>query len=200
MFDSLNRNFGLLIAFVLPGFVFILGHQYLDDPGVLEWPVREDKLDQFGSLLLVLLASTAVGIVLSAIRWLVLDNLHHVTGIPAPLLDFHKLEQKQASFMLVVENNYRYYLFYGNTLIALLLLGWSAVTSPESLSLAGVIRWSALCAVLYFASRDSLQRYYMRSRLIMGETSPATTVLYRNENLPKLPLTAFRTREKLRKR
>lgn len=199
MFDSLNRNFGLLIAFVLPGFVFILGLQYLDDPSVLEWPVRDDKLDQFGSLLLVLLAATAVGIILSAIRWLVLDNLHHVTGIPAPLLDFHKLEQNQASFMLVVENNYRYYLFYGNTLIALLLLGWSAV-GAESVSLAGAIRWTALCAVLYFASRDSLQRYYKRSRLIMGETSPAVTLLYRKSNPPRLSLTAFRTREKLRKR
>ena len=182
MFDSLNRNFGLLIAFVLPGLVFILGHHYLDDPGVLQWPVQEDKLEQVGSFLIVLLAATAVGIILSAVRWLVLDNLHHVTGVPAPLLDFHKLEQKQASFMLVVENNYRYYLFYGNTLMAMLFFGWTSLSGDELPSATGILRWTALCVVLYFASRDSLRRYYTRSRLIMGETLPAVTVLYRKGN------------------
>lgn len=200
MFESLNRNFGLLIAFVLPGLVFLLGVQYMEDPSQLEWAGRPGGIEQVGSLLIVLLASTAIGIILSAVRWLILDNLHHATGIPAPLLDFRKLEERQASFMLIVENNYRYYLFYGNTLMAMVLFGCTYVSNGEPVSASGVMRWIALSAVLYFASRDSLSRYYKRARLVMGEASPAVAVLYRKGSPPKLSLNALRAREKLRKR
>lgn len=175
MLESLNRNFGLLIAFVLPGFAFLFGLLVLDDERALNWPQELKRLDQIGAVLFFTLASTAVGIVLSAVRWLVLDNLHHATGLRAPALDYRNLELKQASFMLVVENNYRYYLFYGNTFVGLLLLGISTLSQGTSLSAVMVIRWLALCLVLYFASRDALQRFYSRARLIMGEAPQATS-------------------------
>ncbi|MDX1930565.1 MAG: hypothetical protein SFV81_28840 [Pirellulaceae bacterium] len=133
------------------------------------WPLTESRLDQFGALLLLLIAATATGIILSAVRWLILDHLHHATGIQAPALDFRNLERKQASFMLVVENNYRFYLFYGNTLMGMLLLGLTAFSKDAQLTRLDGVRWLALSVVLYFASRDSLSRYYTRARLIMGE-------------------------------
>lgn len=168
MFESLNRNFGLLIAFVLPGFVFLWGTTYLEDSPGLTLPLKENRLDQFGALLVLLLAATATGIILSAIRWLILDHLHHVTGIEAPALDYRNLERKQASFMLVVENNYRFYLFYGNTFIGMLLLGLTAWSQSANLTRLDGVRWLALSVVLFCASRDSLNRYYTRARLIMG--------------------------------
>lgn len=173
MLESLHRNFGLLIAFVLPGLVFLLGLLWLEDSDELRWVNEVGRLSQIGSVLLLLLASTAAGIVLSAVRWVVLDNLHHATGLTAPLLDYRNLQLKQESFMLVVENNYRYYLFYGNTLVGLLLLGGSVLSRDVQLTTLAIVRWAALCVVLYLASRDSLQRYYTRSRLIMGESPPA---------------------------
>lgn len=169
MFESLNRNFGLLIAFVLPGFVFLWGTTYVDGSNGVAWPLKESRLDEFGALLLLLIGATATGIILSAVRWLILDQLHHMTGIQAPMLDFRNLERKQASFMLVVENNYRFYLFYGNTLMGMLLLGLTALSQNVQVTRLDGVRWLALSLVLYCASRDSLSRYYKRARLIMGE-------------------------------
>lgn len=169
MLESLNRNFGLLIAFVLPGFSFLVGLALLENSDVLKWPEELSRFDQVDGFVFLLLASTAVGMVLSAIRWVVLDNFHHATGIDAPRLDFRKLELKQSAFMLVVENNYRYYLFYGNTLMGLLLVGVAAVSDKVEWTAMSAIRWAALCAILFLASRDSLSRFYNRSRLIMGE-------------------------------
>ena len=85
------------------------------------------------------------------------------------MLDYRNLEMKQASFMLLVENNYRYYLFYGNTLVGLCLLGAAAVSNQTPLTVVSIARWAALCVILYLASRDSLKRFYTRSRLLMGE-------------------------------
>lgn len=169
MFESLSRNFGLLIAFVLPGLVFLWGTLYLEDSPRLTWPSKESGLDQIGAIVLLLLGATATGIILSAVRWLILDHLHHVTGIRAPALDFRNLERKQSSFMLVVENNYRFYLFYGNTFVGMMLLGLTALSQNVALTRLDGVRWLALSVVLFCASRDSLSRYYTRARLIMGE-------------------------------
>ncbi|MEQ1829928.1 MAG: hypothetical protein ABL921_28455 [Pirellula sp.] len=172
MLESLNKNFGLLIAFVLPGFIYLLGTIAIDNGGSIDWPHQVKSLNDLGGLLFFILAATAIGMVLSAIRWIVLDNVHHATGLTAPALDYRNLEIKQASFMLVVENNYRYYLFYGNTLMAMVLIGLSGFTNETGLSRLTLIRLLAICLVLFFASRDSLSRFYSRSRLIMGEAAP----------------------------
>ena len=170
MLESLNRNFGLLIGFVLPGFVFLVGLVLLEESETFqEWPQPLAQLGQLGGFLFFVLASTAAGIVLSAVRWVILDNILHATGLEAPSLDYRNLESKQSSFMLLVENNYRYYLFYGNTLIGLLLIGVAAISNQRELTTIDVVRWSALCAILFVASRDSLKRFYTRSRLLMGE-------------------------------
>ena len=172
MLESLNKNFGLLIAFVLPGFVYLVGAVALENGGNIDWPRQISSLSDLGALLFFVLASTAIGIVLSAVRWIVLDNIHHATGLHAPALDFRNLEVKQASFMLVVENNYRYYLFYGNTLVGVILVGMTGFTHEIEVSTLSIIRWIAICLVLFCASRDSLQRFYARSRMIMGESPP----------------------------
>ena len=121
-----------------------------------------------------LLAATACGMILSAIRWAILDTLHVLTGLKSPALDFSKLEGKSSSFMLVVENNYRYYLFYGNSLIAMLGLFMVAWLEEVPLVTRWLIMLLCLMAVLFLASRDSLKRFYSRTAQIIGSpnTSP----------------------------
>jgi hypothetical protein len=118
------------------------------------------------------MGSLAVGLTLSAIRWLLLDNLHHYTGIEQPNFDFSQLQANLEAFNLAVEHYYRYYQHYGNMLFAILTTalccrwnyaGWSWQQD------AGVL---LLESILFLASRDSLRRYYERTQRLLGTTSP----------------------------
>jgi hypothetical protein len=168
MFESLERNFSLIIAFILPGFLFLFGTVFLVTYSSADFVSQLRPIRQIGGFMFFLLAATSCGMILSAIRWAVLDTLHCITGLKSPALDFGKLEGKSSSFMLIVENNYRYYLFYGNSLIA--LLGLFMVAWLEEVPLAQ--RWLpmlfSLMAVLFLASRDSLRRFYSRTSQIIG--------------------------------
>jgi len=108
MFESLERNFSLIIAFILPGFLFLFGAVCLATYSSADLLSQLRPIRQIGGFLFFLLAATACGMILSAIRWAILDTLHDLTGLRSPKLDFSKLEGRSASFMLVVENNYRY--------------------------------------------------------------------------------------------
>lgn len=168
MFESLERNFSLIIAFILPGFLFLFGTVFLVTYSTADFVSQLRPIRQIGGFMFFLLAATSCGMILSAIRWAILDTLHYLTGLKSPELDFGKLEGKSSSFMLIVENNYRYYLFYGNSLIA--MLGLVVVAWLEEVPLA--LRWLpilfCLMAVLFLASRDSLRRFYSRTSQIIG--------------------------------
>ncbi len=129
MLESLDRNFGLLIAFVLPGFLFLVGLVELADQFSIDLPPQLVGSQQLGDFLYFLLASTAAGVGLSGLRWVIVDRLLHATGLEPPALNFQKLEAKHASFMLVVENNYRFYLFYANCLVASTKSWWQESTT-----------------------------------------------------------------------
>lgn len=174
MFESLERNFSLIIAFILPGFLFLFGSVFLVTYSTADLVSQLRPIRQIGGFMFFLLAATACGMILSAIRWAILDTFHYLTGLRSPPLDFAKLEGKSSSFMLTVENNYRYYLFYGNSLIA--MLGLFVVAWLEDVPLA--TRWLtiliSLMGVLFLASRDSLRRFYIRTSQIIG--SPNDTL------------------------
>ena len=106
MFESLDRNFSLIIAFVLPGFLFLFGSVFLVSYSTADLLSQLRPIRQIGGFMFFLLAATACGMILSAIRWAILDTLHRLTGLKSPALDFSKLEGKSSSFMLIVENKY----------------------------------------------------------------------------------------------
>jgi hypothetical protein len=56
--------------------------------------------------------------VLTAVRWAVVDHLHAMTGIRPPKLDFSRLGNRVAAFQLLIEIHYRHYQFYANMFIA----------------------------------------------------------------------------------
>src|SRR5688500_13556261 len=72
-----------------------------------------------GGFLYVTLASTAAGLLVSAVRWSVVDRLYHRTGISEPHWEFAQLSDRLPAFLAVVDNHYRYYQFYANMLVAL---------------------------------------------------------------------------------
>src|SRR5258707_5032241 len=90
-----GKQFGLLVAYVLPGFVALAGLAPIV-PGVAQWlrpaigtPSSADL--GLGAPLYAVLAATAVGLTLSCFRWLLLDRVHHWTGVRRPAWDDRRL-------------------------------------------------------------------------------------------------------------
>lgn len=129
-----------------------------------------------GSFFYVILASIGAGMTIGCARWLVIDTLHHWTGLRPRRWDFGKLAERTEAFHFLIEIHYKYYLFYANSLMAGLFayVAWrtqhSVTVEPIGWSDAG-----ALVIGLMFAagSRDALKRYYRRvDKLLRHEEAP----------------------------
>lgn len=165
MRDASPFNFGVVVAYLVPGFTVLWAASYYS-PTVRVWlDMPADAAIIVGDLLYATLASVAAGVVVSAIRWAVIDMLHHHTGIRPPQWDFALLPERLAAFQMLVGDHYRYYQFYANTLIALIVLyvarrsAVGVLADQWGVDLGFVI----LGIVLFFGSRDALRRYYRRA-------------------------------------
>lgn len=169
-------NFGLLIAYLLPGFVALWGGSFFSSTVRLWLGFTPLDAPTVGGFLYVTLGSTAAGLIVSAIRWSVLDRLYHRTGIPEPRWDFARLQDRLPTFNLLVEYHYRYYQFYGNMLVAIVLsyVAWLLGQGYPP----GQGGWPELAllfvlVVLWLGSRDTLRKYYSRvSRLVESAAEP----------------------------
>jgi hypothetical protein len=172
MKDVTDKNFGVIIAFWLPGFILLWGLSY-SSPVVALWLAKSNTSDapSIGGFLNATVASLALGMVISAIRWIVVDSiLHRTTTLPD--INFSSFTNKDtfAVFQGIVENHYRYYQYYSNTLIAFILSFLVYVANgPERPSLVAWLVLLAIIIVLFFASRDSLRKYHIRAAAIANK-------------------------------
>jgi hypothetical protein len=170
MKDVSDKNFGVIIAFLLPGSLFLWGLSY-SSTEITAWLSKSSATEgpNVGGFLYATLASLALGLIISAIRWLIIDwTFHHVIGPSRPVIDFGKLKDKNAfvAFQGVVENHYRYYQYYSNTLVALMAAMAAYLESGGKLT---ALEWAGVISMgiaLLFASRDCLQNYYARAAQI----------------------------------
>lgn len=181
MREITGQNFGLLIAYVLPGFVVLCGlGQVL--PFVEAWlggPGGPDQAVTVGGFLYVSLGSVGAGMVVSTIRWAIVDRLHHATGLRAPVWDDSRLQRNLDAFDYLVEVTYRYYQHYANTLVAVLIayVAWRLNTASVGGWLAYDAAFIAFQALYLAGSRDTLQKYYSRSARLLARaqgTDPMT--------------------------
>ena len=170
-----GKNFGLLVAYVLPGFIVLWGVSPFY-PTVASWINTSPRNPATAAgLVYVTLASLAVGMVVSAMRWLVVDRLHHMTGVRSAKVEFANLDQRVEGFQVLVEAHYKYYQFYANALVAVALvyvgcLAWGhGSICRDGFSHVGVV---LLEAVLLAASRDALKKYYDRVERLLGTLPP----------------------------
>ena len=164
------KNFGVLIAFLLPGLVTLLGIAPYSATVRSWFGTPATAAPTVGGFLYVTLAAIGLGMTTSVIRWLVLDWLHHHTGIRPPEWDFSGLQDNLDGFMALVENHYRYYQFYGNMLVAQVItaIGYAVrptLPSEESRLVLPIIL--GLTALFYVASRDTLAKYYDRAGTLL---------------------------------
>ena len=159
-----ERSFGLLIAYVIPGFGFIAlwGSEI---PQVSRWMTDSTATSPtVGGFLYITIASVTSGLVLHTLRWAILDRLHHATGLRPPAWNRFADPVSLDAYRSMVDFHYRYYEFYGSSLllmIALVLLPPSNIANtPDWRLLQGAL--IALSLIFFAASRDTLNRCYSR--------------------------------------
>jgi hypothetical protein len=171
MSQTSNWQFGLIMAYVLPGFIALAGTAPLL-PAVAAWlhPAVQGSLSLRPPVYAVL-AATAVGLFLSCFRWLTIDQIHYWTGVRRASWDDRQLATALGGFDYLVQNHFRYYEFCGNTFLAVLWgygLNRSIGTSPF-LGVGTDLGVLIVSAVLFTASRDALMKYYNRTGRLLGE-------------------------------
>lgn len=163
------RNFGLAIAFFIPGFVALWGVAEICDP-VQRWLTGSETAGpSIGGVAYVAAASLALGLTVSAIRWASIDQLHHCTGVAPPRLDFEKLPERLEAFYALVENHYRYYQFYANMAVATAFTFGMKCVGGDDMTALAYVAVLGLETVFLSGSRDALRKYYERSSLLLGE-------------------------------
>lgn len=169
-----NQNFGYLISYILPGFIALWGISYFS-PTVEAWLGTETSTGPtVGGFLYVTIGSVGAGLFCSTVRWMVIDTLHHHTGIKKPKWNFAALADRVEAFSRLVSDHYVYYKFYGNSLIAILFAWgcrWFAAELPKTNAGWFSVITMAVAGFLYFGSRDSLRRYYTRTTDLLSETA-----------------------------
>jgi hypothetical protein len=168
MTDLSEKNFGLLIAYVVPGAIVLVGLGAFS-PAIQTWLVNPTPANpSIGGFLFATLASVTAGMTASAVRWVIIDKLHHLTGVVKPAWDDSKLPERLEAFEAIVEAHYRYYQFHSNSLVAMLFAyaAWrpSLGTRPVGSDLSATI----LAAIFFAVSRDNLRRYYGRAAVLLG--------------------------------
>jgi hypothetical protein len=169
-----ESSFGLTIAYLLPGFVSLWGLS-LVSPTVRAW-LGSSSLNAptLGGFLYVTIGSLTAGLILSTVRWLLLDSLHHATGLKQPQRDFSRLQEQILAFSTVVADHYRYYQFYGNMLFAagFSYILWLTYRPAEGLHAIPLLGFLLLEGILFLGSRDTLHKYYDRLRQILAIERP----------------------------
>lgn len=165
-----GKNFGYVIAFLIPGFIGLWGLSYIS-PVVNSWIIRTPELQPtVGGFLYTILASITMGLLLHTTRWAILDPLHHITGIAKPKLDFSKLKGIKDEIDYIIQNHDRYYQFYGNTFMALIM---TYSLRQFSIKLFPWTNWKESLVILFIlvllfgGSRDTLKKVYSRTAALM---------------------------------
>ncbi|QDU42880.1 hypothetical protein Mal52_13490 [Symmachiella dynata] len=171
-----QKNFGILIAYLIPGFTTLWGASFFSET-LRAWlgasPVGAPTV---GGFLYVTIGSLAAGLIVGTVRWAVIDRLHHRTGISEPAWDFARLRESVAAYDVLNELHYKYYKCYSAMFIAVAFvyvshrLAFGFDSPPPVWTEAGLI---VLESILWMASRDALHKYYTRVERLLGTESVA---------------------------
>lgn len=168
-----GTSFGVVIAFLLPGFVALCGAS-VHSVTLAAWLLGSSEMPTatFGGFLFSTLAALFLGLLCSTGRWLLVDSLHHWTGVRSPRRDFRRLQANLDAYRLIEANHYQFYQFYANSLVA-----WIASYLAYRFSHAkGFDPWSdsaaaAIAVLLFLGSRDTLRKYYDRIDAVLKDST-----------------------------
>lgn len=162
-------TFGPLVAYLVPGATVLLGFSQFSATLRGWFGAASDHAPTIGGFLYLTVASLAVHMTVSALRWALVDRLNTRTGLRAPALDFSRLGPNVEGLRLLIHIHYNHYLFYSNMLVGASIaylayrtaLGWTARWGVRDAGIA------ALLVLLFLTSRDTLRKYYVRSEQLL---------------------------------
>lgn len=154
-----SESFGLLIAFVIPGLIALWGLSNLV-PELRQWiGTSEAECQTFGGFLNLTVASVGAGLTASTVRWMVIDPVHHWTGVRPAAWKMDDFHARTEGLQVLIESHYRYYQFYANCLMAMVFAAF-AYWLAEGFDWGELVVTIALLALFFVGSRDTLSKYY----------------------------------------
>lgn len=166
-----NDNFGPLIAYLVPGATALWGFS-LFSPSLAAWfAATPENAPTISGFLYLTIASLAVGMTITAIRWAVVDQLHAITGLKPPKLDFSRLATSVEAFSLLIEIHYRHYQFYANMFVATGIAYVSYRIHLGTLWHVSLVDpgFVLLETIFFMTSRDTLSKYYRRTQQLLPQ-------------------------------
>jgi len=184
---ELSLDFGLLIAYFVPGFILLMALRFW--VGYVDTLLAEvDKHEhRVVSTLTIVALAIVLGMMISSLRFAMVDASFHVSAIyPCPLWDKTDCPQNEPltrhdpiysrfvdegrlnALVMAEQNDKRPYQFYGNTLIAIMIfcLSWVAcgpnkgtTNTWKKRALRAGPAFIVIALILYPASRLSYYRY-----------------------------------------
>lgn len=170
-----NDTFGPLVAYLVLGATVLWGLSPFSPPLLALFVASSATAPTIGGFLYLTVAAIAAGMIVSAIRWAVIDTLHARTGLPPPSLNFARLGENVEAFQLLIEIHYRHYQCYANLEIATLVAYIGHRVANGSFQPLGLLDtgFVALEFVLFIAGRDTLSKYYARSHQLLRANQQA---------------------------
>ena len=130
MRDFSPFNFGLVVAYLVPGFVILWGLS-LHSATVAAWIAAPSlTAPSVGDLFYAMLASVACGM-FANLGWAVIDTIHHGTGVRIPAWDFSRLQERLGAYQLLIELHYKHYQYAANMLVAVVFTYVAFRSSPS---------------------------------------------------------------------
>lgn len=165
-------DFGMVIAYLLPGFIALYGLRYLS-PAVNQLiGLSYTKDGGIGIEIAIVAFALSAGVVVSAFRANVLDPLQERSGVGKPDFDVSKLKDEKAlkAYEAAISNTYRFAQFYGNTFVALLFLTAARAWATGGLltNVPVVVIVLIALVVLFIAHRWQLEQTYSTIQKILS--------------------------------
>lgn len=175
MKDVTSTSFGLLIAFLLPGFVGVYSVTFWSATVKHVFERFLTAESNVGLLLMLVLAALAAGLQVTAVRWLLYESWRSRRTRLGPN-DFAALgssEDRLAAFRAAADEHYRYHQFWGGMSIVIPFLYWGLrSTNCADLAIACNANafWVFLVieAVTIKAAIEAYRNYVSRARQIMS--------------------------------
>ena len=170
--DQLGKSFGLVIAFLVPGMIGLYAAS-LHVPMLHDWFAAAGHAQTtVGGFLFIIIASSGAGVFLSGVRWYFLEErIKRAAGISTKHETANRRDtETELVYQNVRQHHYDFYLFYSNTLVALVVL-WASWLPSQLLALAVWLSWAAVKPivitvlgaasgwVLYASATNAYRRY-----------------------------------------
>jgi hypothetical protein len=170
--DTLDRYFGLSIAYLIPGLIALYGISY-QVPELRTWfGVVAESETTLAGFLFAMVASVGVGVMLSAVRSFLLED---VTGWARPRtgVDWSKRKEVESAYQALLNDHYTYYKCYGNTAVAIVVFAacyfWSFRNELTVWQWIGAVVGTTLfVALLVYKAVDCVCRFEDKRGDLLG--------------------------------